>query len=58
MIKNFINKILNYRLFYSKLGEKNKNLNFAHKIPVVLVKTIKSKWAYDNAEQLNIFQYW
>lgn len=58
MIKNFINKILNYRLFYSKFGEKNKNLNFAHKTPVVLGKTIKSNWAYDNTEQINIFHYW
>ena len=51
-MNNFLNKILNYKLFNSKLGDKR------HYIPVVLGKTIKSNWMYDNTEQINIFEYW
>ena len=47
-----LNKILNYKLFYSKLGDK------FYKIPVVLGKTIKSKWVGDKTQQINIFAYW
>ena len=45
-------KILNYKLFNSKLGDEQ------HCIPVVLGKTITSKWVGDTSEQINILEYW
>ena len=57
-MNKIFNKILNFKLFDTKLGEKNNNLNFAHKIPAVLGKTKYSKWCYDNKNKINIFHYW
>ena len=37
-MNKIFNKVLNFKLFDTKLGEKNNNLNFAHKIPAVLGK--------------------
>ena len=51
-MKKILNKILNYRLFNTKLGDK------MHYVPAVFGKTIKSNWAYDDTEQINIFEYW
>ena len=51
-MKNIINRILNYKLFTSKLGDKY------FQIPVVLGKTIESKWFGDTNQQINILKYW